>query len=404
MERSEIRDYEIFVGIDAGKNSHYLVAIYPDDEKQLIHKTVIQDEIEIREALGQATKLGKTLITIDQVGGFGRLVVAVAQDMGIDIAHISPSKFRQFADSYGEDKSDAKDAFIIADAARSAPRLIERVGRRDEVIEEIKILTTFRDDIVKECTRMYNRLHDAIHQVCPALEKVFSKAKLHNKLEIQLIEHYGGPKGFKKAGQKRCSNWAEKIKYQGIRGPEKVEEIFEALARQTVMLPGTRILEEQIKAMARRIIELEKQKDELDTQIEELSAQLPEVKLIRSIPGIGQIYGATIVAEIGDISRFKNGHHLASYAGVAPVRKKSCDSLNSTKKRKGGNRRLKNALVQAADRARHCDEIAERYYKKKRAEGKKHNAALLALARRRIEVIYAMLKHGTYYIPLKQAA
>ena len=404
MEKAQVIGYGVFVGIDVGKSSNYVVALARDKEKPLVSREVPQDEAAIREVLDEASSHGRMLVTVDQCGAFGRLTVAVAKDMGFDVAHIPPRKFKQAADTYGEDKDDLLDAYIIADTACSTPRLVELVGDRPEVLAQIKVLSSARDDCVTERTRCYNRLHDLIHQVCPPLEAVFAKDKLHNDLEMRLLKQYGGPQGFRKAGKARCAKWAGNLKYQCTRGPERVEEVFEALSRQTVALPAAEVIEQQIKKLAKRVIELNEEEDSYNAQIEALSASVPEVGILRTMPGVGRVYGATIAAEIGDIARFKDSAHLATYAGLSPVRKKSGSSLDQKKKRKGGNRRLKNAIVQSSDKARSCEDWAEEYYQRKRGEGKKHRQALFALARRRVDAIYAMLSHGTFYEPRTKEA
>lgn len=401
MKRNEVVVYDVFCGIDVGKTSNYFAALRQDDEKPFFKAPVAQDEAEIREALSRVAEEGRTLVIVDQFGAFGRLAVAVAQDMGLDVAHMPPRKFKQVAETYGEDKSDSLDAFILADAARSAPRTIELVEERAAAVTEIKVITSCRDDAVRERTRCYNRLHDLIHQVCPALEAVFSKKKLHNDLEIRLIAHYGGPGGFRNAGKSRARKWAGGLKYHRVDGPEKVEEVFRALSRQTVELPGAAVIERQIKAIAERVIDLEAAEKALNAELERLADHVPEVAILESMDGIGKVFGATIAAEIGDIGRFESASRLASYGGVAPAKEDSGTTVHKKKKRKGGNRRLKNALIQSAVRAIAKDGSWERaYYDKKITEGKKHRQAIRALARRRVEVIYALLANGTFYEPL----
>ncbi len=401
MRRSDIAAYDVFCGIDVGKASHYIVMLDRDGDDFLLSGPVAQDEAAIREALASARSSGeRMLVTVDQNGGFGSLVVAVAKDMGLDIAHLPPRRFNQVAQAYGEDKTDANDAFVIADVSRSAPRHIELIGERSEATARIKVLASCRDDIVGERTRCYNRLHDLLHRICPALDEVLSKQKLHNELEIRLVARYGGPQGLKRAGKTRAARWAGGLKYCKTRGPKLVDTVFDALAGQTVSLPATSVIEARIKRIAERVIELEAEERELDAELERLSEQLIEVRLLKSIPGIGRVFGATIAAEIGDIDRFVNAHHLASYAGVAPVKRES-GTIKKSRRRKGGNRRLKNALVQSATIAAFKEGSREEaYYTKKIAEGKTHRQACLALARRRVEVIYAMLANGTYYEPL----
>lgn len=404
MDRARIRAYEVFVGIDVGKSSNYIAAFESAEDEPFLDMCVSQDEESIREALARAASHGRTLVTVDQCGTFGRLSVAVAKGMGLDVAHVPPRKFDQIAEGYGEDKDDPVDARIMAEVARSSPKLIGLVEGRPEVLAQVRVLASARRDSVAERTRCYNRLHDMINQVCPPLEKVFSKYKLRNNLEIRLLERYGGPSGLRKAGKARCAKWAASIKYQRTHGPEKVGEIFDAIAGQTVRLPAADAIERQIKRLAARVVALNVEIGDLEAEIEALSEQIPEVGVLRSIPGVGRVYGAVIAAEIGGISRFGDSAHLAAYAGLAPVRRKSGTSVNGKRKRIGGNRQLKNALVQSADRARGTEEWARSYYDKKRGEGKKHRQALLALARRRVDLVYAMLSNGTYYEPRAERA
>ena len=252
MNKVDIAPFEVFCGIDVGKTSNHIVALDRHGDKPLINRKVPQEEAEIRAALEEAGDFGFALVIVDQFGAFGRLVVGVAKSMDIPVAHMSPRRFRQVAETYGEDKFDEKDAFILADASRTTPRNIEFVGNRAESMAEIKVLSSRRDDIVEERTRCYNRLHDFIHQVSPPLEELFSKRKLHNDLEIRLIARYGGPIGFRRAGRARASTWAAELKYHCVDGPKKVEQVFDVLDRQTVMLPGAAAIEEQIRSIASR--------------------------------------------------------------------------------------------------------------------------------------------------------
>lgn len=399
MERKETLRYQVFCGVDVGKATNYVVALGRDDDRRLLSRPVEQTEADMRAALSEAMSHGVTLAVVDQPGSFGRLAVAVARDMGIDVAQIPPKRFRQVAETYGEGKSDAKDAFIIADAARSTPRNVELLGSRSDAIAAIRVVTSCRDDAVHERTRTYNRLHDLINQVCPPLERLFSGQRLHGELATRIFARYGGPHGLRRAGRSRASKWAGSLKWHRSDGPAKIAEAFDAIGTQTVDMPGTDAIERQIKRLATRAIELEAEERSLNGELERLSSLVPEVSLLRSVPGIGAVYGATIVAEIGDVTRFGRPSRLASYAGVAPVREESGTSVNRNRRRKGGNRRLKNAVIRSSECSVLHDEAARAYYDRKRAEGKSHRQAIRSLARRRIDLIYALLRDGTLYEP-----
>jgi Transposase IS116/IS110/IS902 family len=125
----------------------------------------------------------------------------------------------------------------------------------------------------------------------------------------------------------------------------------------------------------------------------------PFGELLASMPGIGPRTGARILAEIGDGSGFANGSKLAAYAGLAPVTHQSGTSLAAETRSRRGNHQLKNAMFLAAF-ASLRDPASKAFYDRKRAEGKRHKAALICLARRRCDVMLAMLRtHQPYQSP-----
>lgn len=115
-----------------------------------------------------------------------------------------------------------------------------------------------------------------------------------------------------------------------------------------------------------------------------------------SMPGVGIRTTARLLLDIGDGSAFATAGHLAAYAGLAPVTRRSGSSIRGEHPSRGGNKHLKRALFLSAFAALH-DPDSRAYYDRKRAAGKKHNAALICLARRRVDVLHAMLRNGTYY-------
>ena len=130
--------------------------------------------------------------------------------------------------------------------------------------------------------------------------------------------------------------------------------------------------------------------------VQEILDAHPLARVLTSMPGIGVRTAARILLEIGDASAFKTSAHLAAYAGIAPVTRRSGTSIRGEHPARTGNRKLKRAFFLAAFAAL-SDPVSRTYYDKKRAEGKKHNAALICLARRRCDVLFAMLRDKTHY-------
>jgi transposase len=175
-----------------------------------------------------------------------------------------------------------------------------------------------------------------------------------------------------------------------------------ALAAQDVTVPAEAATGRVIAELAGELDRVCARRDALATEIEEAFLAHPFGELLASMPGIGPRTGARILAEIGDGSAFANGSKLAAYAGLAPVTRQSGTSLNGESRSRRGNHRLKNAMFLAAF-ASLRDPASKAFYDRKRAEGKRHNAALICLARRRCDVILAMLRTRQPYQPTRPA-
>ena len=115
------------------------------------------------------------------------------------------------------------------------------------------------------------------------------------------------------------------------------------------------------------------------------------------MPGVGVRTAARILLDVGDATQFPTTAHLAAYAGLAPVTRRSGTSIRGEFPARSGNKHLKRALFLSAFAALRSDPTSRAYYDRKRAEGKKHNAALISLSRRRCDVLFAMLKNREPY-------
>ncbi len=175
-----------------------------------------------------------------------------------------------------------------------------------------------------------------------------------------------------------------------------VEDIFTTLDEQTVVVPGTEAAALIVPSLAASLAAVLDQRRALAARIEELLEAHPLSQVLTSMPGIGVRTGARILIDVGDGSTFPTAGHLAAYAGLAPVTRRSGSSIRSEHPARRGNKQLKRALYLAAFASLSQPE-SRAYYDKKRGEGKHHVAALVALARRRVDVLFAMLRDGTFY-------
>lgn len=395
QEPSAGRGYAVFLGLDVGKSEHHATAL-DRDGRRLHDRPLPQDEHALKALFELLSEHGHVLAVVDQPASIGALPVAVARDVGVDVAYLPGLAMRRIADLHpGNAKTDARDAYVIAEAARTLPHALRRVDTGDEALADLDVIVGFDDDLAAEVTRVTNRIHGLLTQIHPALERAIG-GKLHHKAVLELLHRYGGPTGLRAAGKKRIANV---VRPRAPRSHHSiVEAVMAALDAQSVTVPGTRAAELVLPQLADQLTALLAQREQAAAQVEEMLDAHPLAAVLTSMPGIGVRTGARILLEVGDGTTFPTPGHLAAYAGLAPVTRRSGSSIRGEHPSRGGNKNLKRAMFLSAFAAL-SDPTSRAYYDRKRAQGKKHNAALICLARRRCDVIYAMLRDGTPYQP-----
>ena len=388
--------FSVWCGLDVGKQDHHACALDPSG-KRLFDAPLPQDQNRLEELFSGLQAHGRVLVIVDQPNTIGALPIAVARSMGIQVAYLPGLAMRRIADLHpGTAKTDARDAYVIADAARTLPHTLRRVDTGEETLAELKVLVGFDDDLAGEATRLSNRIRGLLTQVHPALERVLGP-RLATKQVLALIRAYGGPQAMTKAGKARLLRTASKANPR--RATELVDAILVALGQQTLTVPGTAAAETVLPKLATTLATVLDQRAEIATQVEQVLDAHPLAEVLTSMPGVGVRTAARILLDVGDGSAFRTAGHLAAYAGLAPVTRRSGTSIRGEFPARSGNKHLKRALFLSAFAALRADPVSRAYYDRKRAQGKKHNAALICLARRRCDVLHAMLRTGSHYQP-----
>lgn len=386
-------EFEVFLGLDVGKGEHHAVGLDPAG-KRLHDGPLPNNEPKLRALFDKLATHGPLLVVVDQPATIGALPVAVARACGHQVAYLPGLAMRRIADLYpGRAKTDARDAFIIADAARSLPHTLRPVDVGDDALAELDVLAGFDDDLAGEATRLSNRIRGLLTGIHPALERAIGPRVQHEAV-LEILSRCGGPAGIRKAGRRRLVSLA--AKHAPRMGEKLVDSILAALDEQTVTVPGSTAADTVLPRLADSLKTVLAQRKQVATEVEGILDAHPLAGVLTSMPGIGVRTAARILLEVGDASSFASSAHLAAYAGIAPVTRSSGSSIKGEHPARTGNRKLKRAFFLAAFAALH-DPTSRAYYDRKRAEGKKHNAALICLARRRCDVIYAMLRNKTYY-------
>lgn len=391
----------MWVGLDVGKEEHF-AEVLDDDGERIFARSVVNDQAALEGLLDRAGGYGTAGLVIDQPGSIAQLVLAVARSREIPVAYVPGLVMRRAADLYpGEAKTDKRDAFIIADTGRTRRKQVHwlDVGS-DELLDRLRVLNGFDIDLAADQTRLTNRCRDALTSVSPGLERAVG-ARLNQAGVRDLLANYPTLTALKAAGPARLTRT---VRARSPRLAAKiVDTVMAALAAQSVTVPAEATIGRVIAELVTELDRVFARRDALAAEIEEVFLAHPFGELLSSMPGIGPRTGSRILAEIGDGSRFADGDKLASYAGLAPVTRQSGKSINGESKSRRGNHRLKNAMFLAAFASLRSPD-SKTFYDRKRAEGKRHNAALICLARRRCNVILAMLRTQQPYTPQRDVA
>jgi len=382
----------VYLGVDIGKSSHYAVAV--DAAGKPIYQTGVANDERALRSLVDWAKEHQAILVVDQPGGAAALLLKVCWQSDVRIGYLHGLAMARARDFYvGESKTDPKDAFVLADVARAHAQRVVWLEPSTEALAQLELLCGYDADLRADANRITNRLRGLLVTHWPALERAFG-ARLDSRGVLAVVQHYPSGPAIKKAGVARLTR---ALKAQRVRRAEAfAQQLHEAALAQTVTITGSATAARLITELATQLSAVLARREDLEQEIEQAFFALPEAAILSSLPGIGPRLGARIAVEIGTIARFRTPAQLAAYAGLGPTPWKSGTSINANMASRFGNHRLKNALFLAAFASlRHAP--SRTYYDRKRAQGKRHNQAVLCLARRRVDVLHAMLSHGTPY-------
>jgi transposase len=387
---------QVWAGVDAGKSDHHCVAIDSEGQR-LLSQRVANDETALLELVDVVRALadgGEVTWAIDLNAGGAALLITLLIASEQRLLYIPGRTIYHASAGYrGDGKSDAKDAAVIADQARMR-RDLQPLRPGDDIAVELRILTARRSDLVADRTRAINRLRAQLLEYFPALERAFDYST--SKAALTLLTGYQTPDGLRRAGAARLTAWLQKRKARNASAVAATA--IEAANAQHTTVPGQNLAAAMVARLAKEVMALDIEIGATETMIEDRFRRHRHAEIILSMPGFGATLGAEFLAATGgDMTAFDSVDRLAGVAGLAPVPRDSGRISGNLKRPRRYNRRLLRACYLAAHIAIRTDPASRAYYNRKRTEGKRHTQAILALARRRLNVLWAMMRdHKTY--------
>lgn len=377
-----------YAGVDVGKGHHWMCLV--DDAGATVWSSkVVNDERAILEALGTVCARAQEVVwAVDVTGTMSGLLLALLAAHGQQVKYVLGRTVNQMSDTYrGETKTDARDAYVIAETVRHRGDLTE-VEVAATVVAGLRLLVAHRTDLVADRVRMVNRLRDVLSGYFLALERAFDYA--HSRGALVLLTGYQTPAATRGRGHARIRAW---LVHRKVSSADRIAAgAVEAATAQHTSIPGQDVAASIVADLAEQLLALDARINDVDTKVIATFREHPQAKIIESLPGMGPILGAELIAAAGDLDSFANAGRLASAAGLVPVPRDSGRRTGNLHRPVRYSRKLRRVFYLSAQTAMMRDGPNRDYYLKKRGEGQKHVQALIALARRRVDVLWALLR------------
>ncbi|WP_099042695.1 IS110 family transposase [Mycobacterium neglectum] len=388
---------QLWAGVDVGREHHW-VCVVDAAGAAVLSRKLVNDEQSIRELIAEVDELGPQVSwTVDLTMTYATLLLTVLTDLGKSVRYLAGRAVWQASTVYrgGESKTDAKDARVIADQSRMRGEDLPVLHPDDDLVTELRMLTAHRADLVADRTRTINRLRQQLIAVCPALERVAELSS--DRGWAVLLSRYQRPKAIRQSGISRLTKF---LADAGVRNASAIAVAAVSAAKaQTVKMPGEEVAATLVAELAQGVIALDDRIKTTDADIEGRFRRHPLAEVITSMPGIGFRLGAEFLAAVGDPALIGSADQLAAWAGLAPVSRDSGTRTGNLHTPKRYSRRLRRVMYMSALTSIRCDDHSRAYYQRKREEGKRPIPATICLARRRTNVLYALIRDNRTWQP-----
>lgn len=403
-------EYQVYVGIDWATEAHQVCVL--DGARQMLGERSVEHSgaalAGFAEWLSELAdgQPARVAVAIEVPRG---AVVETLVERGVHVYALNPKQLDRFRDRHtvAGAKDDRRDAFVLADALRTDRPAFRRVRLDPAQIIQLRELSRVDQDLMREATQLANRLREQLHRFFPQVLDLSPAAD--EPWVWALLESVPTPGAARRV---RASRVEKLLRAHRIRrvsaaallttlrtpaltvAPGVVDAASEHIA---LLLPRLRLVHTQRQHCAKRL-------EALLEQVQPTPEADPEqrehrdVEILRSLPGVGRLVAATVLAEASTAFAERDYHSLRAHAGLAPVTKQSGKRL-SVHMRYACNGRLRNALYHGARTAVVYDAPSRTYYATLRQRGHTHGRALRSVADRLLRILIALLRTGSLYDP-----
>ncbi|RNL37687.1 IS110 family transposase [Paraeggerthella hongkongensis] len=379
--------HEAYLGLDVGKQSHWAYAVDAAGAV-LLSRRVANAEADVDAVIAECPD--DTLVVVDQRRNIGALAIRRARAAGRPVAYLPGSAEHALAKGFpGIAKTDERDAQVIARAALGLPQALRPVPADDPALEGARIMSAQLAQVKKDRTACANALRSRLLESCPAFERACDATA---PWCAGMLSELGGPWNMLDAGRERFC--ASSRRHGAAR--EQRDRLWDAISGERPSEQAVAAEMRYVRHFAGRIAADNEEEAALGEAIAESLSGNADFANLQTVPGIGPRTAAQLVVSV-DISEFDSHDKLASYCGLAPSTRQSGTSIGHDRAHRGGNKALKSLLVFSCNSLVRSKGYYGEYLRARLDRGVGYRRALRAVARKRMKVIYAVMRDGVPY-------
>lgn len=390
----------ISVGIDVSKDKSTVCFLKPGVEVLVTPYDVLHTQGELTalvECIGSFDE--EVRVILEDTGHYHFPIVKFLLDNGVFVTTVNALRMKKYcSQSIRKAKTDRIDAVRIASYGLTYWNELIQATPLDTVYRELQMLSRQYHRTVSLFIKAKQHLVDLLDQTMPGIQKLLQNSAENQKLTNFIVRYLHFEKICAMGEQKFINDYCKWAKKQGYRGlhERKAKEIF-ALAQSGIpVLPNTQSTKIVVEEVAKAVNELDSSRRTIIAQMQALAKNLPEFSLVRSFNCVGDILAPLLIAEIGDVRRFKNKHSLIAYAGIdAPPYQSGAFFATERHISKRGNAYLRKVgfeVMQCLIKHSPEDDPVYDFIQRKRSEGKACTEAMIAGLNKFLRVYYGKVK------------
>ena len=393
-----MKDYSVVFGIDVSKAKLSVSVLIK--KKEIDHFDIANDAVGFKPLLEQLQEFAQPVVIFEATGVYSLSLEAFLNYKGYDYVKINPLKAKKLMDNnLRHNKTDRVDAHRLAMIEFVAPQALST--QQPKEYRELQAASRYYEELTQDTVKAKNRLHRALQTVFPQIEQLMGTPS--GKQYWQLVELYSHPRFVLEDGFEQISSKLQDIAGIGRRKSCNLANSLQNLAKLAyAYCDYDSVQVKLVRRLAQQLIDLEAEKAEIIDYMEEIAPK-DDLELYLSVPGIARITALRLIAELGDLRRFKSTNQIDAFVGIDPGRYQSGEYDGHLGISKHGNHIARKILylaigqIASASSFNPCH-IADYYKAKKQSfHSTGYKKIAIASVHKLIRTLYALIINGQAY-------